>query len=166
MDSKAFRNLSEEAELGENCPHSTQKLHFLALAQLMEGQEEANKTLGSLVSKINDYETINLLNGEHNDDPFQMPRKTYVQRMYDGTKKIEKLENSFILLNKDFTNHKAKTFGKDIGKFSTFVNNIILPIAVLISILLGIYSFVNNRSDFHRSDNLQKKIENTEKQNK
>ena len=149
MDSKEIIQISKRLTCTDNCNPEVQEFHIQVLAEVVD-------KLDILNNKIDKYETIPLLNGDNNNQEFLMSRHVYHQSMYNSSKVTKKLKE-------DFDDHIRHTFGKNATKFSTFVNNYILPIAVLISILLGIYSFVNNRSDFKRSDNLQKRIENTEK---
>jgi hypothetical protein len=133
-------------------PSGARNFHIEVLANVVD-------KLDTLNNKFDKYENITLLDGDNDEEPFIISRPLYLQRMYNSSK-------TTIQLKKDFEDHVKHTFQKGITKFGTFVNNVVIPVALLVSLLLGIYSFINNRSDFHRSDNLQKEIQNMEKQTK
>ena len=148
MDSKDIIATTKRLSTEHGCPTALQEYHGEVLGAIKD-------SVDLLIEKIDQYENISLLNGDNNNELFTIKRKDYVQRMYNGFKKVNKLE-------KDFTDHKNKTLGKDLTKLGAFTKNVLQPIAWLIFVAFMIYSFFTNRSDFQRSDKLQRTIERTE----
>jgi uncharacterized protein YqhQ len=149
MNSRDIIDTTKRLTTEHGCPTALQEYHGEVLGAIKD-------TLDNLVKKIDAYENIPLFNGPDNDQPLSRPRKAFLQELYVGNKKID-------VLSKEFEEHKKKTFGKEASKISSFMINVVLPLVMLLSILFNIYSFINNRSDFVRSDKLQKTIEQTEK---
>ena len=151
MNSSEVIENSKRLNTKENCNPAVQEFHITVLADIIDKLDTMNK-------KLDKFDNVQLLNGDKNDIPLSRPRGSFEQEIYLGNKKIN-------VLAKEFEYHKSHTFGKNLTKAGWVIDRVVKPIAWLVMIGFMLYSFINNRSDFKRSDTLQKTIQSTE-QNK
>jgi hypothetical protein len=149
MNSTEVIQSSKRLNSKENCNPAVQDFHITVLADIIDKLDIMNK-------KLDKFDNVQLFNGPRNNIPLSRPRSSFEQEIYEGNKKIG-------VLAKEFEEQKKKTFAKEAGRISKFIITVVLPIAMLISIIINIVGYINNRSDFARSDKLQKTIEQTEK---
>ena len=149
MNSEEVIQNSKRLNSKENCNPAVQDFHITVLADIID-------KLDNLNDKMDKYENIPLKNGDNNNTEISMNRAVYHQSMYNSSKVTKQLKE-------DFDNHVKHTLGIGLTKLGSFTKNILQPLAWLVFVAFMIYSFLTNRSDFNRSDKLQKTIQQTEK---